>query len=860
MSAKTCFTAKVGRGQVANAPGHQILTMLDELEADYRKTMGSDEAAARQAAIDAATIAKAEATRKADLTNRSIKAQGATQARVKDYERIVTGLRSERATLGGNRAPLALRKEGQSTLYAALRAILVRDPHDVHGKYGNVHDGMMQLRQEATRRMAEAIRVLRPRFLGLVQSKAAELELLRAAYGDTSVSGDARAAYAGVNDAIEWLGDQYRDAGGALAKRKDWRVPNPVLSEGKVRRLTGQQFYDLVAAHADRGAMLDWATGKPMNDTQFDRVVEDVWRGFERGHFDEPPSGQAKGRKMLANSRDVSRVFVWKSPESWQAIASSIGEHDSVWQAVQDHISGLARDTALMRELGPNPQAWQRFAEDLIAREPSRLMLNAEQAGGDVAAVRHNNNMVDLGRKATKDLEDVYDEVTGANRIPISTKVAERASSVRGYLAATQLGSALISSLGDIATSAMTARFNRLPVADVMRGIAMIAGREGEIFAAQQGLVVDTLAHVAGQDDRIMGQVIRSSVGAKMGTAVIRASGLRLWTAKMRAGFALGWMTSLARHPDVPWRELHALRRDSFGRYGIGEAEYDLIRKTEAYEPRPNARLIRPADVRAGGTLAHRAAAEKWNRLINTEMEFATIEQDPIARAWMAGKVPPPGTVTGEFLRSPMMYRAFSASFVALHMTRAFSRGFDGTRLGHAALTLLYMSVMGILATQLKQVAGGRDPRPLDDWRTFAAGILQGGGLGVFGDLVNAAGTGRYGNSLAAQAAGPLVTAPDDIKNWLIPNISKLINGEETHFAGDALYIAARYTPGNNLWYSKLALQRVVLDQLALMIDGRARDRFQRLEREAAKNYGQDYYWRPGALTPERAPSIGLGQ
>lgn len=850
MTARRCFTGKVGAGNVGARAGEQILTMLDELEADYRKTLG-DEGAGRQAALDVAAIARAEAGRKADLLNRTIQAQGATLKRIKSYDEIVNGLRSQ------GKAPLALRKGGRSSVLPALRAMLARDIHDIHGAFSNVHDLAVQLRGEAHARMAEAIRFLRPRFAGTTVSKARELEFLRAAWGDTTVSGDARAAYAGFNDASNWAGGQYRDAGGALTPRKDWRVPNPEFDDAKVRALGGARFRDLVLANVDRAGMIDWATAKPLSDSGLERVIEEAYRGFERGHFDAPPSGGVKGRRMLANSRDVPRVFVWRSPEAWTAIAEAMGVHTSPWLAAMEHVASLTKDTALMRVLGPNPQAWLRFANDVMAREPARLAVTGAEAGSDVAAVRANRKLEDKARSQAVRLEDVFDEVTGRNRIPVSTAIAAGMGDLRSALVASQMGSAIISSISDLATLHMTARFNRLPLIDVIRGVRLVAGRDGEILAAQQGLIADSLAHAAREDDRIMGQMIRTSVAAKMGTAVIRASGLRLWTAKLRAGFALGWMAHIARHPDVQFGALEPAMRDAFNRYGIGAGEWDLIRATQPFEPRPNALLVRPRDVAAGDTVAHRAAAEKLGRLINTEMEFAVIEQDPIARAYSIGSTRP-GTVKGEALRAVTMYRFFSGSFVALHMTRAFSRGFDGSRLGHAGLTMIYMAAMGLLALQAKQIVAGRDPRSLEDPGTFGAALLQGGGLGVFGDLFGGAVT-RDGNTLGPLLGGPIVSVGEDLKNFIVPNVRKLVRGEETHFAGDALYLASRYAPGHNLWYARLALQRVVLDQLALMIDPRARDRFNRMERDAARNYGQAFFWRPGETAPGRAPDLSMG-
>lgn len=874
MTAKSCFTQKVGAGRVARRAGEQILAMLDELEADYRKRPGETDAS-RQAALDVAAIAKAEAKRKRDLLNRTIAAQGTTLKRVQSYREIVTGARESKATIfgiehGGSQAPVLLRKEETSLTTPAVKAMLVRDPHEVHGIFSNVFDVMTQLRGEAHGRMAEAIRLLRPRFLGTRTSAARELELLRAAYGDTRVSPDARLAYAGLNDAINWLGAQYRAAGGKLAARKDWRLPNPELDPGKILKGGARQWRELVTANVDRSAVLDWATGKPVNDTQFDRIVEEAYRGFESGHFEGPPSAGVPRSRMLANKRDVARVFTWKSPEAWQNIAGAYGVHQSPWQAMMDHVAGLARDTALMRTLGPNPQSWLRFATDLIAREPYKEKL-IEAAGarpvGGIAKLRGREEAVGVARmQAVQDsveknqaaLADYFDEVTGASRVPVNTAVAARMGNVRSALVASSMGSAIISSLSDLATTTMVARFNRLPLGDVIRGMQMIGGREGEIFLAQQGLVADSLANAARQDDQIMGQTIRSSRIAKMGSAVIRASGLRLWTAKLRGAFALGWMTHLGRKPEVAWRKLEPGMQAAFGRYGIDETAYDLIRNTQPFEPRPNALLIRPRDVAAGGTVGHREAAEKFGRLINTEMEFAVIEHDPIARAWMLGRGARPGSTKGELLRGISMYRNFSASFVTLWFARALAKGFDGSRLGHAGLTILFMWAMGMVASQAKNMVAGRDPRDMTDWKTWGAALLQGGGLGVFGDFIGSSVT-RDQNSFGPIIAGPIGSAADDVSNFIIPNVRKVLNGETTHFAGDALYLASKYMPGHNLWYARLALQRGILDQLALMVDDRARDRFSRMEKDAARNYGQDFYWRPGEMLPERAPQLSLG-
>ncbi|MBN9010894.1 MAG: hypothetical protein J0H63_12475, partial [Rhizobiales bacterium] len=207
------------------------------------------------------------------------------------------------------------------------------------------------------------------------------------------------------------------------------------------------------------------------------------------------------------------------------------------------------------------------------------------------------------------------------------------------------------------------------------------------------------------------------------------------------------------------------------------------------------------------------------------------------------------------------MYKMFPTAFITMHFARAFARGFDGKRMTHGALTFLAMSSLGILAMQSKQILAGRDPYSLDPTtgnglRAWGAGILQGGGLGVFGDMLFVDKT-RFGNSWATVLAGPQFAAMESVVgDFVVANVQRALNGEETHFLGDALYIAGRYAPGSSLWYGRLAFQRAVLDQLQLIADPRARDRFRRLEDQARKSWGQEYWYAPGETAPRRAPAM----
>jgi hypothetical protein len=872
MTARKCFTGKIGAGAVDKRAGTQILDMLDQFEADYQARLG-DGAAQRQAALDTAKMARAAAAQKAEDAASAAIAQANVRRAVAAVDQTLAGLRAAPGDFGfGNKAPPGLGQATDSPLGPALNSLLSRNPYEL-ANWANVEHVGKMLRGEAHRLFADTIDTLRPKMLGFVDEATRELDMLRAAFGqeaDAVGQANAKAAFK-VND---FLADEYQKAGGRLAKRENY-FPSVDFDRNKVAAIGRDRFVALMNEHNDRAKMTDFATGEPINDVRYGELVEQAYQTIRAGGVEGPATGAARGSRMLGNTRDYPRFFEYKSAESWQAVAEAIGTHSSPYQAQLDHIEGMTRDIALLKLLGRNPEGTVRYAHNLFDREAARLYVTAKSdAPADVKAAAKTNREIDNQvARQRKRFDDLYAEVTGANRVPVNTTMAEGFATARHVLTAAQLGSAMISSLTDPATLLMTARFNGIPAADTLgRAVTMMTESGSEIFAAQMGLVADSLAHVVGRNDQVMGETIRSGIAAKMSGAVIRASGLRRWTAALRGAFGLETMAHVARSRDLKFADL-AREQPAFAqalqRYGIGEADWELIRGATPHEPRDKAFFTRAVDVAAGGTPAHLVASEKLSRLITTEMDYAVIEGDAFTRSMMM-RGTEAGTLTGEIWRSVLQYKAFPTTVMTMHFARAFARGWDGTRLAHAGLTFTAMTLLGAFAMQAKELAAGRDPldlTPVKDGqvnpnglRAWGKAMMQGGGFGVFGDVVFVDKT-KHGNSWAAQAAGPMAGAIESVGGTLlIKNLIRASKGEDTHFAGDAAFIAGRYVPGSTLWYWRLGFQRAVVDQAALMVDSRAPERFRRIEQEAQKEFKQSYWWRPGQVEPSRAPELVGGR
>jgi hypothetical protein len=137
----------------------------------------------------------------------------------------------------------------------------------------------------------------------------------------------------------------------------------------------------------------------------------------------------------------------------------------------------------------------------------------------------------------------------------------------------------------------------------------------------------------------------------------------------------------------------------------------------------------------------------------------------------------------------------------------------------------------------------------------WGAALLQGGGLGIYGDFLFSD-VNRYDRGLSETIAGPVVGFADDVRKLTIGNVTQAIKGEDTNIGSELINFAGRYTPGSTLWYSRLALERMVLDQGKLWADPDAKSKMKRLESKYKREYGQNYWWRPGKTTPQRPPEL----
>ena len=859
MSAEDCFNAKIKIGRVGKAAGERIKAIIASAKEMHQT---GDAAGARQAMDQALTMVKAEAVAREARTLGNIEAQLAIKNDFGKFRAEFDALRERGANMG--QIPGLTQYQGKASelgLFAQSK-VYGLGLIDQGNQWNNVYYLARQLRGEAHAKFREAVAKLRPTMAGLKRDHDLENAALETIYGKPG-SPDAGAIAKAWDETQKFGLDEFnRGAGYKAIPERQGYFPNPSMDQTKVLAYGPEAFIDRVTPMLDRAKMIDFDTGLPMSDAKLRDVLRQVWDTGRSAGNQGPASAGFVGEGPLSGRRASPRTLMFKDGDAWRSFNELFGTGASPFETMVRHIHEVTHDAAMMRVFGPDPEAAKRYLLSMFDRETERLAVQGKDgdAKSMADAVKQNRSTASrVGSQRGKFL-DAWSNMTGETGLAVDTAFAERMGDLRSFLGAAQLGTSIISAVSDVALASSAARMNGLPVMGVMRQIiGQFAERGSEISAAQHGLVLDSLAHGAREADMFMGETIKSAAASKLSTAVLRSIGHRVWTAKIRDGFALEFMAKMAAAIENKTAFADLSFRKSLEKYGIDEAAWGQIaEKVQPYAARPGATLLRPMDVRA--TPGLEAAGDSLGRMVQNELNYTALEGDPLTRRISMGSSQP-GTVGGEVRRSLALYRSWPLTTFNLMLNRHFAPGWDGTRLAHGAATFASMVMLGMLARQMKQIVAGRDPITMDPTtkeglENWGAAMIQGGGLGVFGDMVGADKT-RRGDTWASMLAGPVADMGERVGGqFLLRNLQLAAEGKQTNWAGEGFWVAANYVPGTNIFWLKAAFQRAVVDQLGLMVDPKAPERFARIEAEARKNYGQGSWYHRGQVLPERAPDL----
>ncbi|KEZ00158.1 hypothetical protein AI27_11150 [Sphingomonas sp. BHC-A] len=818
MSLSVCIPDLIEQGKIPKSKAREAQRMYEELLARYDHQMGDDAAKAM------ATQKTVEAMERAFLQK---KRQALLQVAAQD--RLMTNARERYA--GGQFKDGPLRGD-------AMLANLVRDER---APYANVEYRWRNVKQTALATMYDLLAKHRANIIGQVREKSDLTDVLRELFGADTGNLNARELADGWRGAAEYLRRRFNAAGGAIGKLEDWGLPHS-HDPMRVGSVSKDQWISEVGPALERSRMIDNDTGLPMNDKRLTETLGEVYDTIVSDGWNKKSPG-AGGQSSMGNRRAEHRFLHFKSADDWMAYNDRFGTATPL-DAMMGHVEYMSRDIAMMEILGPNPAATVRWMKDSIAKDVHTIGRLADRMGLRAGEVS---------------IDRVFNEITGVNNIPVNRRIALVGSTIRNWQSSTKLGGAVISSLSDAATQALTRHYNGLSatstLTDMLKAMNPFDPADRE-FARRASIIGDEFTGkvIAGgrahMDELFGGQLAGASLfdrglekanemSRRLADGVLTASGLNAWTVAGREAMYREFAGTITDYAGKAFDDLPPPFANFLRRYGMDAASWDKIRAADRVSHK-GMEWIDPS------AISDEALRDRLMEGILTEMDFA-VPTGGLAQKAMIGRFSR-GDLFGEIVRTGFQFKMFPVTVMSMHAQRLMSRSNLSRKASYGAAFLGATTLMGATSFALSEMLKGKDPQSALGWDFWYRAMLKGGGLGLYGDVIQN-GTNEYGQSWKDITAGPAWSTGDNLSAlgraaWKGKGVGKATAN-----------LLKREVPGSSLWYLRLAYERLLVDTVGEWADPEYKDSYKRIAKRAEQE-GSGLWWAPGASAPDRGPEI----
>lgn len=706
------------------------------------------------------------------------------------------------------------------------------------------------------------------------ETAARQQNLIRELTGEDTGDVRAKELAKAVGDAMEALRQRFNAAGGAIGKLEGWAGPH-VHNARAIREAGYQAWRVFIHPLLDTARMKHPLTGAMMTREEVEASLEHVYRSIVTdGWAHREPTGAPQGRGALFRQHADHRFLHFKDAAAWMSYQREFGVGDP-WDGIVRHFDTMSRDIAAMEVLGPNPDAMLGHLEQIVQKELSKVQLGEPAAlptrigvkallGKDASAA----NVETYVNRKLNQARTMWGHMRGEYGVPVHEGWAQAMGAVRNLITSASLGGASISALSDAATDVAARRFAGLPLAALQADVIRQFGTGASRDAVASGIIVESMMQTLSEQARYQSAVHGPWVTKYLADRTNALSGLVPLTEARRRGFGIAIQYELAKHMGTDFGQLPDPLRRMLLRHDIGPLDWASIRTATPEQMAPGVHQLKPKniadrlgeDLAAGGTLS-----ERYMAMINQETEFAVPSGSVRTRALMLGQTRP-GTIHGELVRSFAQFKTFGVLVVMLQGERVFreiAAGRVARGAAYAGGLLTLMTLWGGLAVQLKEIARGKDPRrmtPMDKQgaKFWGAAMLQGGGLGIYGDFMFSE-LNRFGGGLGKTLSGPTTDRVTTLLNLTLGNAMQGLTGEKTNFGRELTRAIGQNTPLiGTLWYTRAAYERVFLDQLQYLLDPEAYRAFRRRAQNQKREYGNQFFWAPGSgAAPQRGPDFG---
>lgn len=713
-------------------------------------------------------------------------------------------------------------------------------------------------------------------FAHIFESKEGVSDLIHEFFGEDTGNAAAKGGAKAWRQVTEELRQRYNAAGGAVGKLDDWAIPQS-WSQSRVASAAGdasasvEKFTADMLPLLDRGKYLN-ADGTRIGDEQMKQMLSRVFdtittdgankteAQFKRETKGGSPSATYSGPGfggLLADRQSAHRALFFKDADSYLTAQGLYGEK-SMWPTLTGHVRSIARDIGMVETLGPNPEQSFRYFNDRTHLDELRQAPDA--ASKLKAAAKYN--------------EALFDVVASGGQGVVNDKIAAAGQTFRNFETATKLGSVALTAVGDEAGMAATAFANHVPFSEVfMREMHYLNPVNGDdrAVAMHAGLGINRMIgglNRFGQEDlQLFGGDSKleaaRNITSKLATGVLNASGAEgMWDARRRAlgsvlmSYLGKWTREVDNFKDVSFDDHGMLARK-----GVSETDWQVWKRAELEDWGMKHGVLTPDSVwqipdeklqdLGDPTSLKRHASTMLLGHVLEETGMGVMDTGPRERTAMQFGTQA-GTVAGELTRSALLFKSFSASMMMKHWARAASMPTGSSKAQYAATLLVTGTVLGALATQLRNVTSGKNPANMAEPQFWGESLLRGGGLGFYGDFLYSEMT-QHDTSLIPALMGPLATETEQAWNLTGAAAFKSARGEHTDEGAKLVRWARGNVPFLNMWYTKAAFDHLIWNNMQEAANPGYLDRMQA---KAYNDKGTTWWYQPQEGAPSSAPDL----
>jgi hypothetical protein len=658
---------------------------------------------------------------------------------------------------------------------------------------------------------AGLLRAVRRRDIAFERDLAREMWRLRDPALKPTGNRHAAEAAAILGRGQEALRHQVNEAGGWVGRLEHYitrQSHDQMLVRGDGSEAAFQAWRDFIEPRLDPSTFRD--TADPA------AFLRNVWNNLASGVHTTSTSETLAGYSGPGNlGKKVSqeRVLHFRDADAWFDYNQQFGR-GNVFDSVLAQLDKGARDVALMRMFGTNPGAMLQGWIDRMR-----------------TAARDRGDLRTADRLGSRFPDQVLAVLDGRAATPQNPTLAQAGLFVRSLQQLARLGGVVLSSLADLAVNAAMLRHNGVPLfhAYVQQMIGLLPrGPETQQVARALGVGIDGLlgsvASRLGGNEQLSGRMARAT------NLFFKLNGLQFWTDRMKSSAGLMLSANLADNATRQFADLHPRLQATLRRYGIEDAEWNQVRAAPQRAADGTAYLLPEA-------VGDAAASRKLGAYLADQVREGMTEATARSRAIITMGTQA-GSWGGELVRNLTQFKIFSVTYLTRSMARETLR--DGIDVGGMAHMIAATTALGYLALTLKDLAKGRNPREPDDAASYAklvaASMVQGGGLGLYGDFLFGE-NNRFGGGFVSSLAGPTAGSVDEVARFLAGRVRG-----EGNAAAEAIRMGVGHTPFVNLFYTRLALDHMVLFRLQEWANP---GYLRRVEQRTKRENDQTFWLRP---------------